>query len=258
MSKKKVEFIDITLGNDLSRVLPLELVKLSDPSQRVLALKRYRDRQMMQYKMQGTERLAQGDIVCCEDGSGSMHGIREIFAKALCITLAKIAREQRRQFTGIHFGSRDEITTFTFENSGSAWAKESTVTRETEGRYAKSYPNIEMDYIEGIVNFAELFYGGGTDFETPLAKALSILQEQHDKYGATRGDIVFVTDGYCDVSEEFLANFIAERDRLDFRVWGMVIGAPIQEPLTTLCNGDTFTLTDLTDGSEIDTLFQRI
>lgn len=252
------EIVSVTTGNDLSRVLPMELIDMVNPLTRILALKRYRDREMMQYRMQGTERLAQGDIVLCEDGSGSMSGAREIFAKALSITLMKIAKEQGRAFAGIHFGSRSEITTFEFENKGGAWASESKVKRTTEGRYANRYPDMEMDYIEGVINFAELFYGGGTDFETPLAKALSILQAQHDKYGATRGDLVFITDGMCVVSPEFLKNFLAERDRLDFRVWGMVIGAPVMEPLISICNGDTFQLTDLTDGSEIDTLFQRM
>ena len=252
------EVVDITVGNDLSRVLPLELARIADPVQRVLALRRFRDRQMMQYRMRGTERLAQGDIIVCEDGSGSMTGIREIFSKALTITLGKVAHEQKRSFTGIHFGSRSELTTFHFDNSGGAWGEESSVRRETEGAYSKTYPDCEMSYVEGIINFAELFYGGGTDFETPLAKALSILQKQHDETGATRGDIVFVSDGYCAVSKEFMEMFIAERERLDFRVWGLIIGAPIQEPLISLCNGDTFSLTDLTDGSELASLFQRI
>ena len=252
------EIVDIEKGNDLTRILPLELINLVNPVTRVLALKRFRDQQMMQYKMVGVERLAQGDIVLCEDGSGSMGGAREIFAKALSITLMKVAKEQSRAFAGIHFGSKSEITTFEFDNEGGAWAPESKVTRTTEGRYASQYPDMEMDYIEGVINFAELFYGGGTDFETPLAKALSILQAQHDKHGATRGDIVFISDGICSVSDEFLRHFLAERDRLDFRVWGLVIGAPIREPLTTICNGDTFQLTDLTDGSELATLFQRM
>jgi uncharacterized protein with von Willebrand factor type A (vWA) domain len=594
------EIVNITTGNDLSRVLPMELIDMVNPVTRILALKRYRDREMIQYKMQGTERLAQGDIIVCEDGSGSMSGAREIFAKALSITLMKIAREQGRAFNGIHFGNSDELTMFEFENKNGAWAADSKVKRTTVGRYASRYPDIEMDYIEGVINFAELFYGGGplrvdqrvvtaegwmpigdvkvgdqvyakdgtlanvtgvypqgeldlyevtfkdgatvicdgthiwnvsemggefhdttlnemlgkgfiythrqgqrfrfsvpmaepvqlpvadlpidpyllgyllgdgslggrgsalvhsseeelpwqdclpsgvsvsiyreasparcasyglvgpgkghknpllesleslglkgvrgadkfvpdsylwssvgqrhdllsglldsdgstvghggfefsniskdlceavihltqslggvaslkerkvrdnekpgwrvrgrlpvgmpipfrltrkresyvgmqhqytrsivsakrvdraqavcikidradglfltegfvvthnTDFQTPLSKALEVLQAQHDKYGATRGDIVFITDGICQVSPEFMKHFLAERDRLDFRVWGMVIGATVGEPLTTLCNGDTFQLTDLTDGSEIDTLFQRM
>jgi len=252
------EIVDIELGDDLSRILPLELVKFADPRQRVLALKRLRDKQMMQYKMVGVERLAQGDIIVCEDGSGSMYGAREIFAKALSITLAKIANEQGRAFAGIHFGSQSEVTTFEFENKGGAWAADSTVTRTTEGRYASQYPDMEMSYIEGIINFAELFYGGGTDFHTPLAKALSLLQAQHDKYGATRGDIVFISDGICSITPEFMKHFLAERERLDFRVWGMIIGASVMEPLTTICNADTFQLTDLTNGSEIDALFQRM
>jgi uncharacterized protein with von Willebrand factor type A (vWA) domain len=239
--KKKVinsrdEIYDVEPGNDLSRTLPTEMLGLNIPVMRMLFMKKFAERQLLQYKMRGTEKIAQGGIIWCEDGSGSMGGQSEIFAKACGITLQQIAHKQKRDFFGIHFGGPGEYASFDFDLDGS-------VTFE----YHEDRE--QFDKIEGLLHFAELFFGGGTDFMTPLSVALDILREQYEKDGEVKGDIVFCTDGMCGVDDAWMEEFKAEQERLGFRVWGIVIGGlPTTEPLNAICDGRVFTLTDLLEG----------
>ena len=87
------------------------------------------------------------------DNSGSMSGEPEVWAKAVGLATAAIAREQKRSFYGIHFGSAYEMETFDFRD----WDK---VT------------------VDQIIDYAEFFFGGGTDFMAPLSHALKLLQDE--------------------------------------------------------------------------------
>src|SRR5207249_4537867 len=48
-----------------------------------------------------------GPMIVCLDGSGSMEGEKEIWSKAVALTLLEIARRQRRLFRFICFSSAD-------------------------------------------------------------------------------------------------------------------------------------------------------
>jgi uncharacterized protein with von Willebrand factor type A (vWA) domain len=64
---------------------------------------------------------------------------------------------------------------------------------------------------------ATYFFGGGTDYESPLSEALRLIEFG----GANWRDagLVFITDDYCDVSQEFTEDFQSETDRDAF--WGI-------------------------------------
>ncbi len=246
------EIFDIEQGKDLKRILVAELAKMTHPKLRALTLKRYIEGKLPQYKLQGVEKVAKGGIIFCEDGSGSMGGTREIWAKTIGLALARVAREQKRDFYGIHFGGTGELYEFDFQGFG---PNAKIVTSSTHNRY----PAGEYDYINGVVHFAEIFFGGGTDFVTPLSRALDIQTEQFNRKGRVDGDIVFVTDGYCGVGDEWLAKFKEEQARLNFRVWGIVIGGRADsEPLNTICDGRVFQINDLASGEEFREVFRNL
>src|SRR5207245_9845248 len=56
--------------------------------------------------VRGDER-GRGPMIVCLDGSGSMAGDKEIWSKAVALTLLEIARRQRRLFRFICFSSAD-------------------------------------------------------------------------------------------------------------------------------------------------------
>ena len=46
---------------------------------------------------------------------------------------------------------------------------------------------------------AETFLNGGTNFETPMRKAMSLIEED----GFEKADVVFITDGECELNEAY-------------------------------------------------------
>lgn len=228
------ELYAIEQGDDLARLLPTELLALSDDDLEVDFMRRYVERELTQYKVKGVESLAQGGIIWCEDGSGSMGGDKEIWAKAVGLTLLHIAQQQKRSFFGIHFGSPGEIADFDFTDPN----------------------NIDL---EKIIEFAELFFAGGTDFVTPLSRAVDLLREEYEAKGSVSADIVFCTDGQCGVDSAWLEEFKKEQELLDFKVYGIVVGGdPDMEPLATICDGRVLTVQDLRSGEDLRSLFGKL
>ena len=243
------EIYDVTVGNDIPHMLPSEYLYLSHPVLRMDWMRRYMNSSLLQYALRGSDKVAKGGIIFCEDGSGSMSGENEIWAKAVGLALLQIAKMQKRPFTGIHFGGPGEIKTFEF------------TTTEKEFKSHTVYGDVEADLsgVESVMDFAEVFFAGGTDFVTPLSRALDQLRAEYEKYGATKGDIVFVTDGACGVPDAWLKEFKEEQSRLGFRVFGIVIGGSSKsEPLSTIASGKVIEIKDLLSGGDVNHLFETI
>jgi uncharacterized protein with von Willebrand factor type A (vWA) domain len=136
-------------------------------------------------------------MIVCLDGSGSMAGDKEIWSKAVALTLLEIARRQRRLFRFICFSSAD-TPLFTLDLN----------PRERH--------EVQEDR---ALDVAEYFPGGGTDFEIPLAAAADCLRGARYR----RGDIVLITDGECQVSPAWLARFRADKERLGFSLYSVLI-----------------------------------
>jgi len=252
------EIFDVEQGDDLERMLLDEAIRLIHPALQALWVKDYLESGLMQYKLQGVEKVAKGSIILCEDGSGSMGGAREMWAKAVGLCLARICREQKRDFHVIHFGGTGELYEFEFQGSG---FNGEVNTHYTGMQYAGRFPDKSLDYINGIIHFAEVFFGGGTDYMSPLSRALSIQQAQFEEKGRVDGDVVFITDGACGVDKNWLAEFKEEQQRLNFKVWGILINeysGEVQEPLKTICDGRVFTVADLATGEEVRDIFRNV
>ena len=94
-------------GRKLSRLLPHELVSLQHPLLRRDFIRRFVDNELLQYDLRGVEAQGKGPLIVCLDGSSSMLGDKEVWAKALTLTLLEIARRERRRFRAICFSSAD-------------------------------------------------------------------------------------------------------------------------------------------------------
>jgi uncharacterized protein with von Willebrand factor type A (vWA) domain len=228
------EVYEIELGNDLDRILPDELIRLHKPQTRKAFLVDYAEGKLQQFKLRGEEEVGKGDIIFCGDSSGSMMGDRETYERAIGLTMADMAKAQKRGFKGIIFGSRNEISVHDF-------------------------PTREDFTFERLLDYAEFSFHGGTDFEAPLTVALEHLQKQHDATGKVNADIVFATDGWCSVSEEFMKHFKSEQERLRFQVFGVVIGgSQDSEPLNTICDKKVITVQNLVNGEDLTSIFAGV
>src|SRR5262245_22857495 len=191
------EVFDVRLGRDLERLLPPELLALHHPLLRRDFARRLLEGRLLSYSLRGADERGRGPMIVCLDGSSSMAGDKEIWAKAVALTLLEIARRQRRLFRFVCFSSPDSPL-FTLDLN----PRDHHLVRE-----------------DRALDVAEYFPGGGTDFETPLDAALDTLAAARYR----RGDVVLVTDGECQVSASWLEHFRREKRRLGFSLYSVLI-----------------------------------
>ena len=72
---------------------------------------------------------------------------------------------------------------------------------------------------EELLAAAEHFFDGGTDFETPLHEALRLMDEE----AFENADILFITDGYCDISDKLAEKLQNEVSDARCSVIGLLI-----------------------------------
>lgn len=193
-------------GTELARLLPSELASFVHRGSRLDFLRRLVERDLAQYDLLGSDRSGRGPLVICVDGSGSMQGPRELWAKAVSLALLEVARRQNRQAEAIVFAGRD-----------APLARFSLLDRNRGMRSVRRELRLEE-----LVDFAACFPAGGTDFEKPLGTAARLLEERRLR----GGDIVFVTDGEAPIREAFVEELRELQRRLDFRIWAVLVDDP--------------------------------
>jgi uncharacterized protein with von Willebrand factor type A (vWA) domain len=191
------EMYEIGVGAELSRLLPHELLALRHPLLRRDFARRFVEAQLLQYSLRAVEEKGRGPMIVCLDGSSSMAGDKEIWSKAVSLTLLDIAQRQRRLFRSICFAAADmPLQVLDFNR---------------RQRYAAD--------MRTVFELAEYFPGGGTDFQKPLSAALDCLRQSRHR----RGDIVFITDGECRVDPDFLREFRQAKTDLGFSLFSVLI-----------------------------------
>lgn len=175
-SRKKIGYMygrgekyDITTGNSLSRVLTSELSLLSNPKTIPVFIRKYRNKQLKQYRRREPVCKGKGDIIVCLDESSSTYGDNQAWGMAVAMVLLHICHENKRNFALIHFS--DEIKTDVFKADDKCMR-------------------------DRMLNASETFLGGLTDFEKPLNKAMELISDEFKD-----ADVVFITDGICNVSD---------------------------------------------------------
>lgn len=229
------DVVDLESGSDLSRVVASEFLALAEPLTTPGFLARLASDDLLQVAIQGSDVVGRGAIIMCIDGSGSMaYGDRDLWAKAVMLVLLHHARAQGRQMHVIHFGYRQLL--------------HRAFTRPTDFS------------AERIVEAAETFWASGTDFEAPMAKAVELLRCEYAESGRTQADVVFATDDECLVDDGFMGDYVTAMRELGARTWGLMVeGTPSPTgALTTMSEGRVLTVSDLTSGVDVRSLFAQI
>ena len=201
------EMVDIEQGNDLRNVLPAEKALLAHPVARLDFYRRYLDRSLMQYEMWSEEELKRGPGIIATDGSGSMSGAPNEFARALSLAAMTILNRERRNCAAIEFGSASKLREFWFP-AGRALDPATTL------------------------DFLTHFYSGGTDINQVLVRARELIENEEPFHSA---DLVIVTDGGDRVTEQT----IEIRDHLrkmGVKIHGLVVGAAVTDYVLTVCD----------------------
>ena len=208
---------EVDLGNDLDLVDEDEMLRLAVPELEDLFWLDYAQSTLIQWQERGDTKAGQGPIIVVCDESGSMrqdsHKIGDTYpeewSKAISICLADQAKADGRDFIYIGFSS-----------AGKMWVKTMLGGVIT---------------LDDTIEFVSHFFNGGTEYEPPLRKALSIVQTyaESDK---GQPDIVFITDDNCDVRREFVAEWQRVRERLDLTVFGIQVGPPANATMKKICD----------------------
>ena len=187
------ETYSLELGNNLSRALTSELAMLATPETIPLFLRKYQQKQIKQYRRREPIYKGMGDIICCLDESGSTEGEAAAWGKAVAMTLLEIAAESRRSFALIHFAGSSSCQVDIFR----------------PGEYS----------LEDKLAAAETFLGGGTNFERPIREAIRLM----DAEGFEKADVVFITDGECELPDACRQELQSAQVAYHFTVTGILL-----------------------------------
>lgn len=214
ISKEAIARSGVTVGNDIDRMLPNELLNLSNPVTKVEFLKRFAEGQTLQYANRGKEALGQGPIIICLDQSGSMDKLDQQ-SKGFVLALISIAKRQKRNFALITFDKRVKIRKY------------------NRGKIS----------IGQMIELCNDFLGGGTDFQKPLDQSLNILRSEKFK----NADIVFVTDGAAPIRHDFIDMFNGEKKKYGFSVLSLLIGNNSKRSTVSVFSDEIYHANDFED-----------
>lgn len=193
------EVTGVMLGGDVARALPSELALLADPDLEDLFLLRWQERRLLSLELTGqaTDGVAgagrKGPVIAAVDTSGSMRGPPGVMAKAVLLAVVRRVVPQGRAVHVLLFGSLGESTELRFRRGAGG--------------------------LEDLLAFLALSFDGGTDFDTPLQRALVLLEER-DLQDA---DLLVITDGYARATPEIEAAVKQARLGRGARCFGVVV-----------------------------------
>ncbi len=200
------EKYDLTLGNDITNCLSGELGLLGTAQTEILFIRKYEQKRLQQYRKRTRIVKGKGDFIILLDESISTVSVQP-WAKAFALAMLDIASKDNRKCAIVHFSSADQIKVDIFE--------------------PKKYTSTD------IMQAAEHFFNGGTNFEKPLSEALDLMEN-----GFENADITIITDGECEISDEFAEKFKNSILKYKANVTGILLDKikPCGDSLVPFCD----------------------
>lgn len=190
------EVYSVEQGSDVGRLLPSEQVLLTEPLLETVVLERIASRRAGQYAVRGDAKQSRGPLVIALDESGSMHGRRNEWAKAAAVALSRVAMDEKRPVSVVHYST-------------------STVIQP-----------LKLGDADAMLKMVRHFLSGGTAIGLALGVAVQEVRSLARK-GQKGADVVLVTDG-VDEDEAAQARAIAEGQALGVRLWTVAIECDVR------------------------------
>jgi uncharacterized protein with von Willebrand factor type A (vWA) domain len=208
------EIAGVELAGDVGRLLAAERAQIAGvvPETEMLALYRLAQRRMLCYRHTQTKPVQAGPIVVVVDESASMGGDRIIAAKALAITMAWLARHQKRWCALVGFECG-------------------------EVGNALCLPPEKPDQGD-LFGWLEHFFNGGTTLDVPLATVPFDYWDKFVAQGMQRGktDVIIITDGCVDCPTEMRDRYRAWAKAEKVKTLGVIIEAGEPGGLEGVCD----------------------
>jgi uncharacterized protein with von Willebrand factor type A (vWA) domain len=186
------EIVGIRQGDDIMRMLPTEMMKLT--TNPMLFYKDFAEKNLLVYNLKGTENLGKGPVMVCWDRSGSMAGSREAWATAVVLALLGYATKENRAFAWVAFDDGVHDSAY--------------------------YPKGAPVSLEEKVRVAQMGSSGGTSFYPALEQCMELHKQEPD---LRPSDVIFITDGECTLSEHQLEAIEAWKKDKSIRIFGVGI-----------------------------------
>lgn len=187
------DLVGVTLGDEIGRLVPSELMKLVDEDMENELLLKIHERTAMVRNYQSVDKIGRGPIMVLVDESSSMNGERIIAAKGLALSLAWLARQQNRWCCLVGWSSSGYIHELVLD---------------------PSTPNSKL------MDWACESLGGGT--RPPVEIIPELFEQTNAPEGKT--DIIWITDGECGIDERVIEEFQDWRKEHKCKVWTIGIG----------------------------------
>jgi uncharacterized protein with von Willebrand factor type A (vWA) domain len=192
------EVVDFVQGGDVARALAGELSNFAMREREDLFYAKVVTHQLLIYELWRRHERPR-PVYLCLDNSGSMSGEKEIWAKSSALALAHMALQHGRSVEIVLFGdAADPLRVVSLDPADKGPTR-----------------------LEKVVDVASYFLGGGTDFQKPLSHVLDSIVAAPDGSGS---DVLFVSDGLCPISEDFVRRFLEAKSRHNIRLTTVVIG----------------------------------
>jgi len=202
------EIIDVELGNDIPRLFSSELMKLMDPVFELDFFRRFHERSLLQYSKVGSAEAGKGPMLLVIDGSYSMKGQKNIWARALALALLHISRREKREFHAIEFSN----------------------SSQTPMHWAFSWKQpIDPDEVAKMAGHQ---FGGGTDITTGLECARKVIVNAPE---FSKADVVLLSDG----EDHFRADDTALKalfHEAGVRIHGIMLGMRQSDYIDEMCD----------------------
>lgn len=215
---KKSDIYGITESDDLSSLLPLEIVMLSESKLENDFYKRFTENRLQTFSHQSytkqcvdatekpikTQDLKRGPFIVCIDTSASMCGIPEQLAKTICYGLIIKSLEQRRNCFVITFSTSVEVLDISDVRNNS----------------------------KVIIDFLMRSFMGGTNLNPALEKAIEILS--NEMY--CNADVLFISDFIASNFNPHLITAMSEAKSCKTRFHALLIGDYYKDKLLSNFN----------------------
>jgi uncharacterized protein with von Willebrand factor type A (vWA) domain len=201
------DFAGVILGNELSRILPMELLRIALPELELDFLRRFAEGQLQLRDFESNDPAGLGPVVVVVDESGSMNGAKIEHSKAIALTFAWLSRCQKRWCGLVSF-------------SGGT------------GRSVLAIPP-DSSKTKELLGWAISFIGGGSDQDLPVSEMPAIFAEIGAPEGKT--DLIYISDAQLRINTKHAEAFLEWKASVRATLTSLVIGS---EP------GDLTTISD--------------
>jgi len=185
--------VNITIGNELDLVLPSEFLFAFDQNMEILFIKKFLERELLQFETELKTPAGKGPFIICLDNSGSMNGRRDTWAKAISLAFLNLANMQRRHVHVILFTGYIQKE-FTF--------------------------SAELKNYEDIYSVINTEANGGTNFHNPLERAFECIQTDAIE---KESDILFITDGEAYLSNDFIEEIVDLKKKHETQIVTVIV-----------------------------------